>query len=145
MLKVEFDEIDRVDDAAFRYAVIVSRFQGRYIYCKHKERDTWEIPGGRREPEEAILDTAGRELFEETGAKDFKLYPVCAYAVVRQGEEKSYGLLCFADIRELGKLPDSEIERTGLFETEPENLTYPEIQPLLFQKVRQHLNKIFPR
>lgn len=143
MLKVEFDEIQNVDDSRFRYAVIVSRYQGRYIYCKHRARDTWEVPGGTREPGEAILETARRELFEETGAKDYTLHPVGAYAVVR--EEKSYGLLCFADIRELNELPDSEIERIQLFETAPEHMTYPDIQPLLFEKVQQWLREFLPQ
>lgn len=142
MLKVIFDEIENVDDARLRFAVIVSRFQGKFIYCRHKKRTTWEIPGGTREPGEAITDTARRELFEETGAKDFELYPVCAYAVVR--EEKSYGLLCFAEIKELGDLPDSEIGGVDMVETEPKELTYPAIQPFLFEKVRQWLQESFP-
>jgi len=139
MLRVEFEEIEQVADARFRFAVIVSRFQNRYVYCKHRKRDTWEIPGGTREPGEAILETARRELFEETGAKDFELHPVCAYAVVRS--EKSYGLLCFAEIRDLDALPDSEIERIDLFEAAPEHMTYPEIQPLLFDRVRQWIKE----
>ena len=74
---------------------------------------------------------------------DFELYPVCAYAVVR--DEKSYGLLCFADIRELGALPDSEIECIDLFEAAPERLTYPEIQPLLFEKVQRWMGELLPQ
>ena len=96
MLKVEFEDISAVGDSLLKYTVIVSQYHGKWIYCKHRERDTWEIPGGRREPEEQILYTAKRELFEESGALEYALTPVCAYCVV--GDSKSYGLLCYAHI-----------------------------------------------
>lgn len=137
MIKVEFEDMTTVEDSLFRYAVIVSRYHGKWIYCKHKERGTWEIPGGRREPGEPILDTAKRELFEETGASDYDLLPICAYCVI--GGIKSYGLLCYANISSLGQLPASEIESIQLFDDEPENLTYPHIQPFLFAKVKSRL------
>ena len=137
MPKVAFEDISTVEDSLLKYAVIVSRHHGKWIYCKHRERDTWEIPGGRREPEESILDTARRELFEESGALDYELTPVCAYCVV--GDTKSYGLLCYAHINLLGQLPASEIDHIQLFDEEPEALTYPHIQPFLFAKVKSWL------
>lgn len=133
MVQVEFEDISTVDETLLKYAVIVSSHQGKWVYCRHRERDTWEIPGGRREPEESIMDTARRELFEETGALEYDLSMVCAYCVIR--DTKSYGLLCYADIKELGPLPSSEIGHIQLFENLPKNLTYPQIQPLLFDQV----------
>jgi len=38
------------------------------VFCKHKDRDTFEFPGGHREKDEKIEETAKRELWEETGA-----------------------------------------------------------------------------
>lgn len=135
MLTVDFHDLSAVEDNLFQYAVIVSRHQGKWVFCKHKERDTWEIPGGRREPGEAILDTAKRELFEESGALEYALSPVCAYCVTRDAIR--YGLLCYAEIKTLGTLPSSEMERIGLFDTAPQMLTYPLIQPLLLERVKQ--------
>ena len=37
-----------------------------------------------------------------------------------------------AEIHELGKMPESEMEETQLFDALPENLTYPAITPELF-------------
>ena len=44
-------------------------------------------------------------------------------------------MLYYAEISELGKLPDSEMECIYLMETLPENWTYPDIQPVLVQKI----------
>lgn len=62
------------------------------MFCKHKERDTYECPGGHREPNENIDDTAKRELWEETGAACFDLQPICAYSV-RDDENETYPLI----------------------------------------------------
>ncbi|MCR5214807.1 MAG: NUDIX domain-containing protein [Eubacterium sp.] len=35
------------------------------MFCKHRDRDTFEVPGGHREPSEEIIDTAKRELYEK--------------------------------------------------------------------------------
>ena len=81
---------------------------------KHKERDTYEVPGGHREPGEDILETAKRELQEETGAIQFDMKPICVYSVtgknrVNDTGEETYGLLCFAEITEFDKELHSEM------------------------------------
>lgn len=139
-MKVDFVDLDKADDKLLTYAVIVSRYKGKWIYCKHRNRETWEIPGGRREAGEAILFTAKRELHEETGAVEYELHPICAYSVA-SGAEIYYGFLCCADITNLGQLPESEIERISFFDDEPDSLTYPLIQPFLFAKAKQYLEK----
>ena len=77
MLEVKF--YDNADDGLLKFAVIISKSNGKWVFCKHKERNTYEIPGGHRENGESILDAARRELKEETGAVDFKIKPVCAH------------------------------------------------------------------
>ena len=79
MLKVKF--YDSVDDSLLKFAVIVSQSNSKWVFCKHKERDTYEVPGGHREPEESIFETAKRELQEETGAVKFEIKPICVYSV----------------------------------------------------------------
>ena len=77
MIEVRFYK--EADDALLRFAVIIARSRGKWVFCKHRERDTWEIPGGHREPGEDILDTAKRELYEETGAVDYDLRELGIY------------------------------------------------------------------
>ena len=53
-----------VEDSLLKFAVIISKSIGKWVFCKHKERDTYEVPGGHREDGESILETAKRELQE---------------------------------------------------------------------------------
>ena len=78
---VEVNFYDKVDDNLYKFAVIIARTQGQWVFCKHRERDTFEVPGGHREIGEDILETAKRELKEETGALVFDIKPICAYSV----------------------------------------------------------------
>lgn len=85
MLDVKF--YDSVDDALLKFAVIISQSNGKWVLCKHKERDTLEAPGGHREAGEAILETAKRELMEETGAVKFDIEPIGVYSVTGKTRE----------------------------------------------------------
>ena len=59
--KVEFPE--SVKDETLKYAVIAARYKDKWVFVKHRERDTLEVPGGHREAGENIAQTAARELF----------------------------------------------------------------------------------
>jgi 8-oxo-dGTP diphosphatase len=138
MFKVNFYELNTIEDNKLVFAVIMTKFNGQWIYVRHNERQTWEIPGGHREINENINDTAARELFEETGAKKFSLTPVCTYSV--ESDEtidytESYGQLYYSEVETLDKLPNFEIKEIKLFNIIPDNLTYPLIQPFLHKKV----------
>lgn len=123
-----------VEDALYDFAVIVASMDGRWLLCRHRERDTYECPGGHREPGESILDAARRELYEETGAADFSLAPVCAYSVTTGGATR-YGLLCRAEVHALGDIPEgSEIAEVLPMDEPPARWTYPDIQPLLMER-----------
>ena len=132
---VSFMPADVVPAADIRIAVVFARYQGKWILCRHKERDTWEFPGGHREKDETPLDAAKRELYEETGALEFELTAVSAYQVSKPA------LLYFAEVTKLGPIPDdSEMAEIALMDYLPENLTYPDIHGPLFKCVQVWLN-----
>lgn len=132
MLAVKFYE--DVKDELLRFAVVIAKHDGKWVFCKHKERETLEFPGGHRE-------TAKRELMEETGAVKFEIRPICVYSVtgktrVNETGEESFGGLFYAEIASFGEI-HSEMEKIVLCDALPENQTYPEIQPALLKEAER--------
>lgn len=132
MIKVNF--YDEVDDRLLKFAVIIAKTNNKWVFCKHRERSTFEIPGGHREDGESIIDTANRELYEETGAVNYSLKPICVYSVTAPDNfngEETFGMLYYADILTFEKELYSEIEQIVITEHLVDNWTYPLIQPKL--------------
>ena len=140
---VEVNFYEQIDDELLKFAVIIARTDGKWVFCKHKERDTYEVPGGHREAGEDISETAKRELKEETGAIDFEIKPVCIYSVkgkTRVNEnidDETFGMLFIADIVSFEKELHSEMEKVIITEKLVENWTYPLIQPKLIEEARK--------
>lgn len=145
MTKVQF--YDQVEDQKLRFAVIITKTEGHWVFCKHRERSTLEVPGGHREPGEDILTTARCELYEETGATDFIIEPVCVYSVTApwnfDGRE-TFGMLFYADVKTFDQELHSEIERIVIQDELPDAWTYPDIQPYLMQEVQKRRLKARP-
>ncbi len=138
MVEVSFYEA--VDDELLKFAVVLAKTDGKWVFCKHKKRTTYEVPGGHRETGESILDTAKRELYEETGAIDFTIEPICIYSVrgeTRVNEvisDETFGMLYYAEIHSFEKELHSEIEKIIITDKLVENWTYPLIQPQLIDE-----------
>lgn len=140
MIEVKF--YDTIEDMLLKFAVVISKSNGKWVFCKHRERDTYEVPGGHREDGESILEAAKRELQEETGALEFKIRPVCVYSVtgktrVNETGEESFGMLYSAEIMRFSDKLDSEMEKVVFLEKLPTQWTYPLIQPKLIEEAER--------
>ena len=125
---------DTIDDSLLKFAVIITKSAGKWVLCKHKDRITYEVPGGHREEGESIEETARRELYEETGALEYTIVPVCIYSVQKDSGQETFGMLYYAEAASFEEELHSEIEKVVLTEELPENWTYPDIQPKLIEE-----------
>lgn len=125
----------------YKYVMVFSRYQGKYLLSRHKERTTWETQGGHIEPGETPLQAAKRELFEESGAIQYQMEPLFdCRAEDARGEAN--GVVFLAEIEELGPLPQSEMAEVKTWEQLPENLTYPLLTKSLWRALQENSKRI---
>ncbi len=122
----------------YKYTVICTSYQGKWILSKHKNRATWETQGGHIEAGETPLECAKRELFEESGIRDADIYPVCDYWGFNS-QACSNGMVFLAVVHALGELPESEMKETKTFDALPAELTYPHTSPKLYAQAAKLL------
>lgn len=120
----------------YKYVVVLSQYNGKILLSRHRDRTTWETQGGHIEVGETPLEAAKRELYEESGAVDFDMKPLCDYWAGDPNTTKgANGMVFVAEIHKLGELPQSEMAEVREFEYLPDNLTYPQITPVLFDRI----------
>jgi 8-oxo-dGTP diphosphatase len=137
---IEFLPAHLSDQTAYTFAIIVARYRNSWIWVRHRDRTTWELPAGHLEPGETADQAAQRELFEETGAISFDLESVVSYQGTYEGAAV-FGKIFLAEIHELGELPDFEIVEVHTFMDIPLNLTYPNLQPQFYQYVMNQIDE----
>jgi len=126
-----------LEDAALTYVVLGASYRGQWIFVRHRERETWELPAGHIEPGESPDRAAVRELYEETGAVRSNLKIISDYSVTVK-EKVEFGRLYSAEVLELEPLPDHEIAEIKLGRELPARLTYPDVQAQLFSLLTLH-------
>jgi 8-oxo-dGTP diphosphatase len=136
---VKFYDRFYIPDGKLIFSVITAKFKDKWIFVRHNGCSTLEIIGGHIEEGETSEEAAHRELMEESGAIRYNLGCVATYSVTER-EETGYGRLYHAEVFELGLIPDiSEIAEVILLHNLPEDLTYPSIQPELFNRTLEYL------
>lgn len=125
----------------YKYVVVCSHYEGKWVLSKHKSRNTWETQGGHIEEGETPLECAKRELFEESGITDADIYPVCDYLGYNQFSSAN-GMVFLAIVHSLGEMPDSEMKEIAAFDLLPDNLTYPQTSPSLYAEAEKLLQKL---
>lgn len=141
-LKCKIHPLDSLKD--YKYTVICSYYQDKWVLSKHKNRDTYETQGGRIEIGETPFEAARRELYEESGIKDATIYPVCDY-IGYNHISSSNGQVFLAIVHSIDKLPESEMSGIKLFKELPFNLTYPNVSPLLYKEAFKLYCKIIKK
>ncbi len=126
---------------SYKYVVVCSNYEGKWLLSRHKARDTWETQGGHIEAGETPMEAANRELYEESGVEAAELYPICDYLGYR-GTGGAYGMVFLAVVHSLGALPESEMQEVKTFEVLPPNLTYPLVTPRLIEEAGKLLEGI---
>lgn len=133
MFKIDIHKLDTPVDKLTR-VVCVTRYKDKWVFCKHKERDTYEIPGGHIEEGEDPLTAVKREMYEETGATTLTVIePVAIYSI------STYGMLYYVEIESMEEVPDYEMEKIILTDTLPSSLTYPDAHTTLYNTVLDYL------
>lgn len=117
----------------YKYVVVLSYEAGKILLSRRCDRATWETQGGHIEPGETPLIAARRELYEESGALDFDIAPLCDYFGYDDASS-SNGMVFVAEIHRRGALPASEMGAVRAFDALPDarDLTYPNVTPRLF-------------
>ena len=128
----------------YKYVVVLSVYNGKLLFSRHRDRKTWETQGGHIEDGETTLECAKRELFEESGIKNADIYPVCDYWGFNS-QRCSNGIVFLAVVHSLGELPESEMQETKLFEVLPAELTYPQTSPKLYAEAEKLLKNLTSR
>ena len=135
------------DNSKLIFVDIVAKYNGRWVLCKEKSRDTWECPGGHIEKGETPEQAAKRELWEETGAIEFEINPIGYYGAkgsdgTIESAQEVFGQIYYADIKIIGELPNFEIEKIEFFEEIPDNFTYPYAHPLFIGLAEKYMLSI---
>lgn len=125
----------------YKYVAVCTFYNGKYVLSRHKLRSTWETQGGHIEENETPLDTAKRELFEESGIRDADIYPVCDYYGFNS-KAHSNGVILIALAHSMGELPKYEMKEIGVFDELPEELTYPKATPIFFKKAKEYCKNV---
>ena len=120
-----------VDKSKLTYVIMGARYGDKWIFVRHRERQSWEMPAGHIEAGEDPDRAAHRELYEEAGVVSSSLTVVSDYRV-KDGGKSAYGRFYYAEVLELEPLPEHEIEEIKLSGELPSHLTYPEVQTHLF-------------
>ncbi len=139
MIQITFLDKHLENPKEYTYVILICRYQDGWLWVRHRERSTWELPAGHLDPGETAEEAAVRELFEETGTILYTMFPVISYQGFRDAV-MVYGKIYFVQVMELGPLPKSEIRQVVKRKRLPSRLTYPELQPLFFKKGLSLLN-----
>ncbi|MEA1887198.1 MAG: NUDIX domain-containing protein [Bacteroidota bacterium] len=138
MLEIQFHSSGYYPECGFRYVVIGARYKDKWVFIRHKHRNSYEIPAGHINSDEDTDMAAGRELQEETGAIKYKIECISTYTIIENNELRA-GRLYYAEIESIGQeWDDSEIEKLLFSDVLPTVLSFPYVQTVLFDYLEKY-------
>ncbi len=141
MLKVDFHPPDYYPECGFTYVIIGARYLNKWVFIKHKQRRSYELPAGHIHEEEDTDTAASRELEEETGAKKYKIVCVSTYTVSENSKLRA-GRLFYAEIEAMGgERDDKEIDEVILSDYLPAVRSFHHVQRALFNYLQKYLSE----
>lgn len=139
-INVQFYATDTA--AELRYAVVAARCGGQWVLSRHRERGTWELPGGHREPGRGYRRRRAARAVRGDGRGAFHAQP-------RVRVQRDHGwadglrdaVLC--GDRHARRAPESEIAEPAAVRAAPEaeRLTYPRYSRCCSRGVQSWLNR----
>ncbi|PWK11335.1 NUDIX domain-containing protein [Tumebacillus permanentifrigoris] len=141
-----FEEREFVDPG---FVLVFAFYQGKLLLTRNKRRG-WEVPGGTREPHEWPIQTAVREVYEETGAELAALEPLGQYTVEMEGTPPFVKSIYVARVARLHELPSGfETDEVRLFAEPPtveevragvefSPILKDDVYPLALERLRGH-------
>ncbi len=129
-----------IPPADLTYVVIGARENDKWIFVRHRERQSWELPAGHIEKNEEAGEAARRELYEETGTTESEMSVLTDYRVSIRGKVL-FGRLFFAHIKKRGPLPESEIGEIMITGDSPAPATYPEAHKVFVGLLETHIRQ----
>ncbi|MGH9108671.1 MAG: NUDIX domain-containing protein [Acidimicrobiales bacterium] len=122
-------------------SAVVADDRGRILLARRRDNDLWTIPGGGMEPGETIVETALREVEEETGLRVEVIRLVGIYSSPRHvveytdGEVRQQFSVCFAARPVAGILRPSE-ETSEVRYVDPVELDGLDVHPSIRLRIR---------
>ena len=92
------------------HALIVVKHPTGFLLMFNKERNQWEIPGGRIDAGESLRDCIVRELFEETNqtAEDITFKGVMRFRLLHPYDRIEYGALFAGQLKALAPFTEND-------------------------------------
>jgi 8-oxo-dGTP diphosphatase len=118
--------------------LIFAFYQGKLVLVRHNSRG-WELPGGTRKEGETIIQTALREMYEETGGEIASIESIGQYLIFEKDHLVYVKNIYISKVSNLRELPVGfETNGIMLLDTIPEQVEImndPTFSPLLKDNV----------